>query len=354
MPAQNFNSYEINDLNSSFEGMLRSFNEGPEIYKRTNIWKTFNNSILEIENIRNDIDFYVNNFKTQINFIFHQIGVFNETHYLFKRISQLTEGKIDEGGGTIYPHLSPLLYGKSREELLTYAKFCSLLDQYTLAQDNLNLFKFFNEPQLGNSIRIKANNRFISQDLSTSYLDFLLIKKNLDLNFKKNISILELGAGYGCLAYIFIKLFTNIKYIIVDIPESLIISQTYLSKIFPDKKIYFHKNFSSYSEISKEFESAQICFLTPNQIENLPDKSIDFSISINCLSDLNDFQIKHYLKFFQRISIIGNHIRTEIPKNDNNYRVWGQESHKIESIESYVNNGNVIYEESSEILEKTI
>ena len=51
MPAQNFNSYEINDLNSSFEGMLRSFNEGPEIYKRTNIWKTFNNSILEIENI---------------------------------------------------------------------------------------------------------------------------------------------------------------------------------------------------------------------------------------------------------------------------------------------------------------
>lgn len=56
--------------------------------------------------------------------------------------------------------------------------------------------------------------------------------------FLKNIKIIcEIGGGYGSFAEKIIKNY-NCKYILIDLPETNILSSFYISKNFPKKKIY--------------------------------------------------------------------------------------------------------------------
>lgn len=54
-------------------------------------------------------------------------------------------------------------------------------------------------------------------------------------NKNRNL-VMEIGAGWGGLAYQFKKLFPNTTYMIVDLPPTMIFSITYLKAVFPDAK----------------------------------------------------------------------------------------------------------------------
>lgn len=79
-------------------------------------------------------------------------------------------------------------------------------------------------------------------------LERIGIGPNKEENVKEiaSYNILEIGGGYGNLAYKIIKNFRNVKYIIVDLPEVLDIQEYYLenafkyyNEIFPKQKKYF-------------------------------------------------------------------------------------------------------------------
>lgn len=50
--------------------------------------------------------------------------------------------------------------------------------------------------------------------------------------------VLEIGAGWGGLAYQFKTLFPNTTYVIVDLPGSILFGATYLKTLFPSAKIF--------------------------------------------------------------------------------------------------------------------
>lgn len=54
---------------------------------------------------------------------------------------------------------------------------------------------------------------------------------------KKPATILEIGAGYGSLCHKVTKLYPDIKYIILDLPESLLVQHYHLSQTDPSRKI---------------------------------------------------------------------------------------------------------------------
>jgi len=66
-------------------------------------------------------------------------------------------------------------------------------------------------------------------------------------------AVLEIGAGWGGLAYQFKKIFPKTTYIIVDLPQSIIFSATYLKTAFPGAAVFISngasrdwKNFNIY------------------------------------------------------------------------------------------------------------
>jgi len=124
--------------------------------------------------------------------------------------------------------------------------------------DRLKLLDTLKEPEIGNPIILKIDENKISFDLCYAINEYYSILEKLPLTKKTPLVIGELGAGYGRLAYVFLKT-TNCKFVISDISPTLYISQNYLSKIFADKKIFKFRSFLNYSEIQDEFETSDIC-----------------------------------------------------------------------------------------------
>jgi putative sugar O-methyltransferase len=155
------------------------------------------------------------------------------------------------------------------------------------------------EPMEGNPPSINLNGKSISQDLANSVLEFQSISAAVN-DIGTMDTIMELGAGYGRTAFVFLNVFDKIKYIIVDIPPALYISERYLTSQFPDHKIFRFRHFENFSDVSDEFNNAQIIFLMPHQLNFLPDRTADMFLAIDCLHEMRPEQIAHYFRMFER------------------------------------------------------
>ncbi len=176
---------------------------------------------------------------------------------------------------------------------------CNLFD-YVSQQDKHEIFNRLDEPLVGNPFTVEYRGKKLSQDLCNSVHELYSATKTQDMSKINNV--VEIGAGYGRLAYVFLKTLSKINYTIIDIPPALFVSQWYLSKIFPSSEIFFYRRFKSYQEIKKEYESSRIRFLMADQIELLPRKSVDLMINISSLHEMKREQIKNFISEMDRLT----------------------------------------------------
>lgn len=156
------------------------------------------------------------------------------------------------------------------------------------------------EPLIGNPPFLTYNGKRVSQDIFNSLLEYLPVASSCDIS--KVNTIIEIGAGSGRTAFAYITLHPNSKYVIVDIPPALFVSQNYLADVFPDKKVFRFRPFDHFKEIKKEYESADIVFLTPDQLAKLPNKSADLFLAIDCIHEMKPESIQYYFNQANRLS----------------------------------------------------
>ena len=131
---------------------------------------------------------------------------------------------------------------------------------------------------LGGPLPVYWNGRLISQDLANSALETAAIQRALQ-GREAPRSALEVGSGYGRLAYVLLKLFPEMTYSICDIEPALSISRWYLGQLFPPDRLRF---------------------LTPTEAAKLAPASIDLAISISSLQEMTAAQIADYLELIDR------------------------------------------------------
>ncbi len=156
------------------------------------------------------------------------------------------------------------------------------------------------EPVLGNPPSVRVKGREISQDLAHSVLEYRSVSSGVP-ELRTLGTVAELGAGYGRTAQVFMRLLPATRYVVVDIPPALYISQRYLSSIFPERKIFKFRSFTRFEDVADEFNMCQIAFLLPAQIDLLPKKSIDLFMAIDSLHEMQLEQIRNY---FSRIEAV--------------------------------------------------
>lgn len=171
---------------------------------------------------------------------------------------------------------------------------------YVKLNDNDKLLLLLEEPLVGNPPRIYDEKRLVSQDLANSVMEYKSIIGDIKKDNTLKI-ICELGAGSGRNAFVFLSLMPKIKYIIIDIPPALAISERYLSQVFPKKKIFRFRPFKSFEEIKDEFKKADILFFLSSQIELLPKESIDLFVNISSLHEMRMDQVRFYFKQIKRL-----------------------------------------------------
>jgi putative sugar O-methyltransferase len=194
------------------------------------------------------------------------------------------------------PTFPPLPFLQSR----SYAFITHLLWAYASKVDEERLLSRLVEPSEGNPPRVVSRGRLISQDLANSTLEFISVMSS-GVDRGEVGRILELGAGYGRTAAVFLSLLPEMKYVVVDIPPALAVSERYLTSLFSDRKVFRYRPFRSYDEVREELEAADIAFLLPQQLELLPDQSIDLFLNISSLHEMRIEQIRAYFGILQRL-----------------------------------------------------
>jgi putative sugar O-methyltransferase len=188
----------------------------------------------------------------------------------------------------------------SQQQSSNYNYITSLLLSYIVQYEHPELLVQLEEPASGNPLCVNYNGIHLSQDSLNSLLEFSAINKNCPL--EKISRIVEVGAGSGRTAFCFLRLIPNLKYIIVDIPPALYLSQKYLTEAFPTKKRFLFQPFDHFEDIKSEFDAAELIFLTPEQMELLPNQSADLFLAIDCLHEMKPDMIQLYFQEAERLS----------------------------------------------------
>ena len=155
---------------------------------------------------------------------------------------------------------------------------------------------FYSEPLAG--IGFECKNRYTGSELLISS-DLVRYKHIIDRVGKYiDGSVLEIGAGYGGLAYQIISHYRGVKqYIIVDIPEVLIFPAVYLTLNCPDKKIYVY-NPQDYPSLPIEgYDIAIIPNYRADLLLNM--KKIKLAINTASFQEMTSRQVYIYLNILK-------------------------------------------------------
>ncbi|MEK9180201.1 MAG: putative sugar O-methyltransferase [Patescibacteria group bacterium] len=153
-------------------------------------------------------------------------------------------------------------WGRSNAKIYAFA--VRLLWNYAQINDRLGITKL-PEPEMGNPYPVMWEGRLISQDLANTSLELnWLVEQLKDASVS---SVVEIGAGYGRMAYAFISFLKN-EYHIVDIEPTRSISEKYLSSLglavqygFP-READLAISISTFPEMTKKAQDNYIAKIT--------------------------------------------------------------------------------------------
>jgi SAM-dependent methyltransferase len=155
------------------------------------------------------------------------------------------------------------------------------------------------EPAVGDPVVIRFGDLRLTEDLCHSVEERASILEGLAGRPLR--SVLELGAGYGRLAYVLLRAGPGTRYTIVDIPPALYVSQRYLTDVLPDRKVFRFRPFADHAAVAEEMAAADLVFLEPQQLELLPDRSFDLGATVSTLHEMRPDQISHYIQQLDRL-----------------------------------------------------
>ena len=159
---------------------------------------------------------------------------------------------------------------------------------YVKSIDKLKLFERLEEDESFGIFTFRICNQLVSRDLLDSIMEMYFLEKHLEISRSKDLNILDIGAGYGRLAYQMVTAFPNIQnYLCTDgIAVSSFISEYYLrfrkiedrAKVIPldeienslmNKAINIAVNVHSFSECSLASIDWWVSLLKKHQVQYL-------------------------------------------------------------------------------------
>jgi len=200
---------------------------------------------------------------------------------------------------------SPLIINKLRhhcyhltgESPYTYRNHHNFkLDQFKSKLDLLKSISsedlFVGEPDILGGFGFNIDGEMVNKDTLKFFECIIALNKSLSAQ-KSNIqkthhNVCEIGAGWGGFAYYYSTIFPNSKYVIVDLPETLIFSYLFLTEAFPHKKIKLY----DYEETS--LNNCDF-LLIPNGKFKEFDEEINLGVNICSFQEMTSNQVKEYV-----------------------------------------------------------
>ncbi len=161
----------------------------------------------------------------------------------------------------------------------------ALTTYYVKSIDNLKLLELLNEDNIFGNYTFEIDNKMISRDLLDSILEIYFLNRHIGLSESKNMTILDIGAGYGRLAHRMSTALPNIK-------EYLCTDGVAISSFISD----FYLKFRRLEEKAK--------VIPLDQIENvLSQKPVDLAINIHSFSECSIEAIDWWVSLLEKSKV---------------------------------------------------
>ena len=163
-------------------------------------------------------------------------------------------------------------------------------------------------PLIGNPYGFYIDGKFIRAGADYHHYYATIISRLIRGGGRK--SVMELGGGYGGMAYYLMRDNSDITFIDFDLPENLALASFYLMSAFPDKKIALFGEVDLLAEDLKQFDAVMM----PNfEIDRISDGSVDLVFNSYSLAEMDSETIANYINNFNRTAskciFHGNHTR---------------------------------------------
>ena len=175
-------------------------------------------------------------------------------------------------------------------------------------------------PMLSETPHAVANSTFEAQGrrLSIGLLLHLCVLYRLLANRISLGRVLEIGGGFGALARLIKLASPGTRYVIMDLPESLFFSSTFLRLHFPRARTVY---VASPSDLNK---TADFMFVPAHRVDWLDNQSFDLAINVNSLGEMLQPTVDRYMrlinggriKHFYGINRFGEHTNPGLPGRD--------------------------------------
>jgi putative sugar O-methyltransferase len=199
----------------------------------------------------------------------------------------------------------------SNEDLTIFQKNCELcLYNFVKSCPNTSIDKLQRKP-VGNPYGYQVGDIFVYPSAEFHYYCAKNIK--MLLANKKNPTVLELGGGYGGLAFYLSREIPQAKIILLDLPENAALQAFYLKSQHPEKKIIL------YGEAP--LDSHYDILIAPNfAIDELQENSIDLTFNSYSLAETSietiNFHVEKICKITSRFFYHLNHVYWEVSADD--------------------------------------
>jgi hypothetical protein len=109
--------------------------------------------------------------------------------------------------------------------------------------------------------------------------------------------VMELGGGFGGMAYYLLRDYPNIQYIAIDLPENACLQAYYLMSYFPNLKIRLFGE-----EINGDPADYDILIMPNFAIEKLPVNSVNLSFNSYSLAEMSFEAVNNYINLICQIT----------------------------------------------------
>ncbi|MFH1827839.1 MAG: putative sugar O-methyltransferase [Nanoarchaeota archaeon] len=177
---------------------------------------------------------------------------------------------------------------------------------YIKQKDKFDVLNKISEPKVGNPYTVKIDGKELMWDFVQGVDEFYNIINNFNINLNEKIVICEIGSGYGRLANIFLQMMPNCHYVLVDLPESLIVAYYHLSEIFENNIKKYEESRDRKKYDRNFFLEKKATFLLPHDFNKIKNKSVDLFINIDSFQEMNPKMVQDY--FHKIKNLEGNHL----------------------------------------------
>jgi len=169
-----------------------------------------------------------------------------------------------------------------------------------LATDGLPAEHVLSEPEDGIGFRLD-DGRFVSADIARFQRSVATLSRRGILGGLKRLGfpprVIEIGGGYGGLALHLSRILGTCRYILVDLPETLVFSAAYLVRQAPAKRLYLYD--PAVSLDAATLAGFDFVLVPDYRLDALTGSEFDLAINVASMQEMRVDQIERYLDFIR-------------------------------------------------------